>query len=181
MGQRNKDGHTARPAEKPISDKTEKRVFVNARGEGTFICPACDKGVIRDLSDFTQNPSAVRLKCKCACGHVYRVLVDRRDHFRKPVNLMGRFFFKTSQGQPSQGLIKILDISLTGLRFSMNSAPLFKVGDNLTVEFTLDDGDRTLVREMGTVRRIQGETVGLSFKTADPNGKLARYLFLHGL
>jgi hypothetical protein len=78
-------------------NKKEHRVFINDRGEATFICTVCDKGVIRDLSDFIHTRSAVRLKCKCSCGNVYRVLVERRRHFRKPVNLLGMFFFRGRQ------------------------------------------------------------------------------------
>ena len=46
----------------PSGETKEHRVFLNDREEGTFICPACDKGVIRDLSQFSQTRAAVRLK-----------------------------------------------------------------------------------------------------------------------
>jgi hypothetical protein len=85
----NPEKTAAQPAEKTFS-----RVFLNDREEGTFTCPACSKGVIRNLSAFAQTRTAIRLKCKCSCGNVYRVLVERRRHFRKPVNLMGIFFFR---------------------------------------------------------------------------------------
>ena len=127
----------------PTPDKPEHRVFVNDRGEGTFICPACNKGVIRDLSDFSDLQSAVRLKCKCSCGKVYRVLVERRRHFRKPVNLVGKFIFQPSQGNAVKGLAKIRDISQSGMRFSVNNMPDFKVGDMLIIEFTLDDKEHS--------------------------------------
>lgn len=164
----------------PISkmpEKQEHRVFVNDHGQGSFICPACSKGVIRDLNDFLDVRSAVRLKCKCSCGHVYRVLVERRRHFRKPVNLAGMFIYQNNEGYPVKGLIKVMDISQTGIRFSVNSVPDFKVGDKLIVEFTLDDEDHSQIRETGTVRRIQTNIIGLSFKNTDHYGKLGQYLF----
>jgi hypothetical protein len=157
--------------------KKEHRVFLNDRGEGTFICPACDKGVIRDLSQFSQAQTAVRLKCKCSCGNVYRVLLERRRHFRKPANLVGIFSFQGSQGTPIKGLIKIRDISQSGIQFSVNSMPEFEVGDQLTIEFTLDDEERSQIREAGIVRRIQSNIVGVDFKTTDHYGKLGQYLF----
>ena len=55
--------------------------------------------------------------------------------------------------------------------------PEFQVGDNLTIEFTLDDEERSQIREAGIVQRIQSNTVGLDFKTTDHYGKLGRYLF----
>ena len=153
------------------------RVFINDRGEGTFICPACDKGVIRDLSQFIGAATAVRLKCKCSCGNVYRVLVERRRHFRKPTKLVGMFSHRPATGKPTKGLVKIQDISKTGLRFSVNSMPEFEVGSKLTVEFTLDDEDRSQVREVCIVRRIQSNIVGVEFENFDHYGKLGQYLF----
>ena len=159
------------------SEKKEHRIFLNDRAEGTFICPACNKGVIKDLSQFAQNQTAIRLKCKCSCGNDYRVLLERRRHFRKPVNLVGMFFFQGSNRNTMKGLIKIKDISQSGVQFSVNSIPEFDVGDKLTIEFTLDDEEHSLIREAGIVQRIQSNIVGLDFKTTDHYGKLGRYLF----
>lgn len=166
MGKRDKD-----------TTKQESRVFINDQGQGSFVCPACNKGVIKDLSEFSNTPCAVRLKCRCRCGNVYRVLVERRRHFRKPVNLVGMFFFQNNQGNPVKGLIKVHDISQSGIRFSVNSVPDFKVGDRLIIEFTLDDEDHSQIREVGTVRRIQTNMIGLAFKNTDHYGKLGQYLF----
>ncbi len=162
--------------ERPV-EKKEHRIFINDRGEGTFICPTCDKGVIRDLNQFIKTREAVRLKCKCSCGNVYRVLLERRCHFRKPVNLMGVFFFQRPNGSPMKGLLKIRDISQSGIQFSVNSMPEFEVGDKLIIEFTLDDKEHSRVREEGIVQRIRSNIVGLDFKTTDHYGKLGRYLF----
>ena len=164
------------PADVSTEEK-EHRIFINDRGEGTFICPACNKGVIRDLSQFSQAQAAVRLKCKCSCGNDYRVLLERRRHFRKSVNLVGMFFFQGSKGNPIKGLIKIRNISQSGIQFSVNSMPEFEVGDKLTIEFTLDDEEHSQVREAGNVKRIQSNIVGLDFETTDHYGRLGRYLF----
>jgi hypothetical protein len=158
-------------------EKQEHRVFINDRGEGTFICPACNNGVIRDLSQFAQAKTAIRLKCKCSCGNAYRVLLERRQHFRKPVNLVGMFIFSGSNGHPTKGLIKVRDISQSGIQFSINSMPEFGVGDKLIIEFTLDDEERSQIRETGIVQWIQSNTVGLDFQATDHYGKLGRYLF----
>jgi len=163
-------------AEKAVERK-ENRVFINDRGEGTFICPACSKGVIKDLSEFSEAQSVVRLKCKCSCGNVYRVLVERRRHFRKPVNLAGMFVYQDGQGHQVKGLIRVRDISQSGIRFSVNSVPEFTVGDRLTIEFTLDDEERSQIRETGRVHRIQTNMIALTFKNTDHYGKLGQYLF----
>jgi len=166
----------ATTAANPTAEK-ERRVFINDKGQGTFICPACEKGVIRDLSQFTEIKSAVRLKCKCNCGNVYRVLVERRRHFRKSVNLVGMFIYRGAKKAPPKGLIKILDISQSGICFSVNAIPEFEVGSKLTLEFTLDDEEHSQVQEDCTVRRIRSNIVGVEFDKLDHYGKLGRYLF----
>ena len=155
----------------------EKRVFINDQGTGTFICPVCQKGVIKDLSNFRHIKSAVRLKCTCSCGHVYRVLVERRRHFRKPVNLMGRFVFDDRRKRPLRGLLRIRNISQSGVQFTINIEPEFRVGDKLTIEFSLDDEEQSPISLEGVVARIENNIVGLAFDTTDHYGRLGQYLF----
>ena len=154
------------------------RVYVNVRREGTFICPACEKAVVRNVSGFSRLRSAVRIKCRCSCGHLYRVQLERRRHFRKSANLTGMYLFRGgADGRPAKGLIQVRDISQSGVQFTVNSIPAFAIGDPLTIEFTLDDKENSQIREDGIVRRIQANTVGLEFKTTDRYGRLGQYLF----
>ena len=154
------------------------RVYVNDRREGTFICPACERAVVRNVSEFSRLRSAVRIKCRCSCGHLYRVQLERRRHFRKSANLMGMYLFKGGpDGRPAKGLIRVRNISQSGVQFTVNSIPAFTIGDPLTIEFTLDDKERSQIREDGIVRRIQANAVGLEFKTTDRYGRLGQYLF----
>jgi hypothetical protein len=158
--------------EKKAKDCDFIRVFLNDQKDGTFICPACNNGVIKHLGEFSQSNKAIRLICTCKCGHVYRVLVERRRFFRKPVNLVGIYCFNEGENNPRKGPIKILDVSQSGLQFSLNSVPEFKVGDRIVVEFRMDDRDRSRIREMGTVKDIRSNRVGLQFDTVDPNDGL---------
>lgn len=161
----------------PTSDDKVMRVFLNNQGKGSFICPACKKGVIKDLSEIVRSKSAVRIRCRCSCGHVYRVLVERRQFFRKEVNLVGMYIQHRGDHQsPLKGIIRVRNVSQSGVCFSVNSSPHFEVGDLLTIEFTLDDTDRSKVREEGVVRRIESNMVGLEFTSTDRYGKLGQYL-----
>lgn len=160
------------------SVEKEERVFINESGDGTFICPYCSKGVIKDLSEFAQTRSAVRIRCKCSCGNVYRALLERRRHFRRIANLLGTYVFNGgADGRPAKGLIRVRDISQSGIQFTLNSVPVFDIGDQLTIEFTLDDEESSQICEVGVVRRVQSNVVGLEFKTTDHYGRLGQYLF----
>lgn len=158
-------------------EAAEKRVFINDRDEATFICPVCNKGVIKNLSNFTDSQTAVRLKCRCSCGNVYRVLVERRHHFRKPVDLMGRFIFEGNRQAPFKGLLRIRNISQSGVQFTVNDEPKFKVGDRITIEFTLNDAERSQILVDGVVKRIKDNIVGFAFNSTEHYGQLGKYLF----
>lgn len=177
MAQEIKAKHIRTTAAGPPVEKKDHRVFLNDHGEGTFICPACDKAIIKDLNEFVEAELAVRLRCKCSCGNTYRVLVERRQHFRKAVNLVGMFLFQKSKTSTIKGMIRVRDISQSGVQFTVSSLPEFDVGDKLIIDFTLDDRERSQIRERGIVQRIRSSVIGLKFETTDHYGKLGRYLF----
>ncbi len=152
-------------------------VALNRQREGIFVCPACKNSVSKDLSKVANASRAIRINCKCRCGHVYQVLVDRRSNIRESVNFVGLFHCDTDTEKAKKGLIKIIDISLSGLQFSLNTAPDFTIGDRITVEFTLDDLNRSKVREEGIVRWTHANKVGVQFENSKRHNKLGLYLF----
>ncbi len=152
------------------------RIVLNDQKEGLFFCPACKNCIAKDLSKVANIKTAVRIKCKCKCGHVFRAMVERRQSFRKSVSLVGMCLYLDGSGKTNKQLIKVLDVSMTGLQFSVNSLPDFKVGDTVIVDFRLDDRDRTKIQEKAIVLRIQSRTVGLKFESKGLIGKLGLYL-----
>lgn len=164
------------PAIDQAKDLNFIRVFLNDEKEGTFICPACNNGVIKHLGAYFQAPKAIRLKCKCKCGHVYRALVERRRIFRKPVNFSGTYYYSSGEVTSRKGPIRVLDISQFGLQFSLNSTPTFNVGDRIIVEFIMDERSQYKIREMGIVKDIRTNKVGMQFGFAESNGELNLHL-----
>jgi len=103
-------------------------------------------------------------------------MIERRQSFRKSVELVGMCLYLDGNGKTNKQLITILDVSMTGLQLSVNSLPEFKVGDTVIVDFRLDDRERTKIQEKATVLRIQSRTVGLNFEDKGLIGKLGFYL-----
>lgn len=141
-----------------------------------FICPSCHNSVLKDLSNVISAQRVIKIKCKCKCGYVYQAFVDRRAFTRESVNLIGVCFYNNAAGETAKGIIRVLDVSMSGMRFSINGVPEFSVGDRITVEFKLDDWERSQVREEGIVRRIQSNKVGLQFDAIERFGELGLYL-----
>ena len=158
------------------NEDSEIHVVLNDQKEGLFLCPACDNSVTRDLSDIFHAPAAIRVNCTCKCGHVFRVSIERRRNFRKPVNLVGMCIYDDANGQSKKRLIKIHDISAGGVQFSVNDLPEFKVGAQIILEFRLDDRERTKMLEKGTVLRINSRMVGIKFNSTEHAAKLNLYL-----
>ena len=100
--------------------------------------------------------------------------------FRKKVRtkrfLRGTY---TNHSQKSSGNdIVILDISMSGMAFSSQDEPTFKIGDDLSIEFTLDDEQKTDIRIDVVVRNIRQKRAGCEFKISDASlyGPLKFYL-----
>jgi len=160
----------------PESKDDEIHVVLNDQKEGIFLCPGCDNSVVRDLSKVAHAKSAIRIKCTCKCGNVFRVLVERRKNIRKSVNLVGMCHFIDVSGRKKKRLIKIHDVSFSGLQFSLNDIPEFRFGDQIIVDFRLDDRERNEVKEKGIVVRIESTIVGLQFASEDRCRPLKLYL-----
>ena len=160
----------------PESKDDEINVVLNDQKEGIFLCPACENSVVRDLSKVAHAKSAIRVKCNCKCGNIFRVLVERRKNIRKSVNLVGMCHFIDGSGKNKKRLIKIHDISFSGLQFSLNDIPKFRFGDQIIVDFRLDDRERNEVKEKGIVIRITSKIVGLQFASEDRCRPLKLYL-----
>lgn len=149
-----------------------ERVYINSENKATFLCPVCSKSRVVDVAKYLKTQAAVKVTCKCKCGHSYSVILERRKDFRKTTNLPGRFF--TSKGK--QGLMTVTDISRSGLGFKMNIYQDIKVGEKLKVEFNLDDQPRSLINREVVVKTIRDNHIGTEFTSLEHYDRLGPYL-----
>ena len=66
-----------------------------------------------------------------------------------------------------RGVIKITDISDTGMMIEFNSEHNFTTKDRLIVEFNLNDKKRTLIKKEVAIKNISGLKAGVAFCTKD--------------
>ncbi len=157
-----------------------KKIFVKSDNMATLVCDGCGKRYRRDVSRFTRLEREVRLKWTCPCGAINRATLERRNHIRFKVNLSGKFSFYSQDGKFSMVPLVVVDISRGGLQFKRRTGlgryP-FQEGDHLTVQFDLDDQDRSSVyREVG-VRAIRKDgSVGAEFVSKEHYDRLGPYL-----
>ena len=83
--------------------------------------------------------------------------------------------YKTNES----GNMTVTDISRTGLRIKLNFPKDFVPGDKLTLEFTLDDKERSFVNKEVVVRNAKGLSVGAEFFITEHYDKLGPYLLFN--
>ena len=158
-----------------------RKVFINENNTATLVCPECSKATTIDVSKYKDLQRLVTLKVICKCKKPFSVTLERRRHFRKPVDLKGKYEYRPSGRPASRGTLSVLNVSRSGLKMKFNQLPELEAGVRLNVEFTLDDKHNSLIRKEVVVRGIKNNEVGAefcSFDASDPSDKaLGFYLF----
>jgi len=162
----------------------KQKIYTNGSSTVTVICPQCHKSKTVDISGYKKADTIAMIDCRCECGHSYEVMLERRKFYRKGADFPGAYIHKKTnlpgiysrESEDDRGLMTVTDISRTGLKIRVNVARDFRPGDHLTVEFNLDDRNRSLIKKDVTVRNIQGKSVGVEFFAMENFGKLGAYL-----
>jgi hypothetical protein len=156
------------------------KVFVNRENMATFICPKCESPKTKDVTSFIGLERQVKVKVKCPCGNSYSVMLERRHHFRKKVELRGIFLI---DGEDREVPMKVTSLSRSGLDFSVIGKPWIKPGDILMVDFALDNKEQSKIRKKVRVKNLnvlreREFSVGAEFCFLDEYDKiLGFYLF----
>jgi hypothetical protein len=139
------------------------KIYVRPDNTAVLICPYCTHWKRISADPFRGYKH--KLKVKCICNQTFKVFLEFRRKIRKKTFFKGTNINHAQKG--SRGDIVILDISVIGLAFSCLDAPNFKIGDDLSVGFTLDDEQKTAIRRDVVVRNIRKQRVGCEFEIYD--------------
>ncbi len=154
-----------------------QKVFISANDTATFVCPQCGNAGTTDVSKYASIDRKVTVNCRCNCGNHFKVILEKRRQYRKQTDLPGMYFHRLSNGSVLKGTMRVLDISIKGLKLKLTAAPDFKVGTALRVEFHLDDKRRTFIDKEVIVRNVNKNLVGTSFApTEGDDASLGFYL-----
>jgi hypothetical protein len=150
------------------------KTYVRPDNTAVLICPYCGQWKMISADPF--RGAKHRLKVKCLCKQIFKVFLEFRKKVRKKRFLRGTYINHSQKSSRSD--IVILDISVIGLAFSSLDDPTFKMGDDLSVEFTLDNKQRTDISRDAVVRNVLHKRAGCEFKFSDGGfyGPLGFYL-----
>lgn len=140
-----------------------QRVFISSKNTATFICPECNSAKTVDVARYAAIQQKVTVKCRCACGHHFEVILEKRRQYRKTTDLPGTYFYRMANGEMDKGNMRVVDVSSSGLKLKLAVARDFTIGDTLRVEFHLDDKRRTFMEKKVIVRNVQSNLVGTAF------------------
>jgi len=158
-----------------------EKVFVTGNNMALFECPQCNKGKSVDVSKYKDLRQVVRIKVKCPCGHSYKVVLERRKHFRKDINFPGTYTHVLPDYNEDKGGMTVKDLSRSGIKIKLSVEKDFKIGDILSVEFRLNDKQRSLIKKDAVIRKISNPYFGLEFNaldSSDPSDKaIGFYMF----
>lgn len=144
-----------------------QKVFLTDENMATFVCPECNLSTTKEASQYKEIDKEVRLRIKCTCGHSYSVLLERRKHFRKETNFLGKYTHHPSSGPDKQGSFRVKNISRSGLKLEIIAMTGITIGSNLSVEFNLDDSQKTLIKKDIIIKMISDSIVGGEFCSLD--------------
>lgn len=147
-----------------------EKVFITGSKKVTFTCPECEYARVVDLAEHKQLEKADRVKVRCGrCGHTFRVVLEKRAQYRKPVNFSGSYTWLLGGKPVEKGRMKVVDLSRTGLKIKLNEKPKFLAGDKLLIEFHLDNAKRSLIKKEVEIKRIFGRELGVVFTSMHPS------------
>ena len=135
-----------------------KKVYVNDTNDATIICPKCGLKKNVDVTNFKNTQK--KLKAKCRCGEVFRIILEFRKHPRKKVRINGEY---SVPGRNEKGEIIIEDISADGVRFASLKPHYISKNDTVELKFTLDNTMKTEIHKLVKIKWIIDRTVGAQY------------------
>lgn len=139
---------------------TNVKVYVRDNNTATLICPAC--GAIKHTNTDAFRHSRHTITVRCRCREMFNILLDFRRHYRKQISLPGTYEI-TSQGGIGGGIIHIRNISKGGLGFTVSGLHRIDKGQELLLEFQLNDKMKTVLKKMALVKSVQQNNIGCQF------------------
>jgi hypothetical protein len=140
-----------------------------------LFCPECGNLNRVDFSNIEDSKKG-NFQVDCSCKSAIPISVDFRRFYRKKVNNLDGAYKNLSNGN-AKGKMRIIDISINGIGFVNNSLNALSVGDEIKLNFILDDNEESEIEVTGIVRHATGNNVGCELTTPIKNRKaLEQYL-----
>ncbi|MGZ3636001.1 MAG: PilZ domain-containing protein [Syntrophales bacterium] len=146
-----------------MTETVIKKSYVDKNGMVTFICPKCSKPRRESVEHYKDKTGSIKIKCECT--NVYETLLDFRQSFRKEVSLDGTYFRTSHPGDWRKMIVR--DLSFWGCKFERMKACSLVPGEEIRVEFVLDNPRSFTIKKKAVVFYVKGCHVGCKFSIAE--------------
>jgi c-di-GMP-binding flagellar brake protein YcgR len=155
-------------------------LHVTSKNTVTIVCSDCNRARAVDVSKYIQTDKKVTVKIKCPCGNKFISYLNKRRQYRKTTNVKGTYSINSNGKGKNVKKAKICDLSASGMKLKIKPDEYLSVGDNIIVEFYLDDIHTSFIRKKAMVRSIRSEYIGVEFNRTEEVGKaLGFYLYFN--
>jgi len=127
------------------------KVHVSQDGYSSFSCPSCEKGYRVSVARFKNKKHTLVTRCKC--GERFEVDLNFRRFYRKKIDIVGEFI-NLSSDSGTWSLMTVINLSMSGLRFTAVGPTGIKKDDKLRIKFTLDDKRADSIDKDVVVREV---------------------------
>lgn len=146
-----------------MTDMKIVRCFVRPDNTTTIICPACNEPKTISVAAYKHKKHSINVRCKCK--HVFTIQLDFRNVYRKMTTLPATYTNLSSQNQESFDIV-ITNISKGGLGFVAPYPQYIQKEQKLSIEFQLNDKQKTRLIKTVIVKNIKNDHVGCEFDSS---------------
>jgi len=143
-----------------MMDTKSVKTYVRPDNTAVLTCPHCGAQKTIPVEPFKGKKS--KLTIKCGCKKIFSVNLEFRKRVRKRTNLRGTYVNHSQKGK--RGSLVVKNLSVSGMEFSCLDVHDFKIEDEVSVEFNLDDEQRSHISKDVIVRNIRQNSVGCEFE-----------------
>lgn len=140
-----------------MPDETAEQIYTfyaDAEGVVAISCPRCNTQKKVEASKFKKGDKL--LTVTCLCGFKFKSHLELRQAPRKRVRLEGEYRHLDTDETDD---IRLDDLSLTGLRFTVAGSHPARKGDMVEVTFTLDTPLQPVITRRVEVTGVEGRVV----------------------
>lgn len=150
-------------------------VFVDREGFTSIPCPHCESTFRLSVARYQKVKHS--LITKCTCKKRFRVNLNFRQFYRKPVNLAAEVKNKSVDSKDWLPVI-VVNLSMGGLLFKVDGPTDIRRGHQLYVRFILDNQQSCVIDKEVRVVNIRDDHYGCEFlNLAYEEKELGYYLF----
>ena len=152
---------------------TPQVVVVCNKNMAVILCSNCNARKRISATPFKDTNHTIEVKCQC--GEQFKANFNFRLDDRKSVSLKGTYR-KISEHKAYEKMCQITDLSPTGIAVKFFEDFDSLKYDELVVEFTLDDKEKTKVKRKVRICHVKGNIFGGHFFNHEFDGKDKRIL-----